>query len=154
MSLDDVFPDGKEVTVQGRAVTVKKFELVRFKKAATLSKPIITAFFASGILDTDGEDVFIVPNWPLRILDIVAEQGDTLVDFLRFTLRMEDKEYDDFINSLDAGDGVTLVQAIVSVNWDFIKARIMPLLGVKVDTVQTGSTPSTPSSQQGTAEQT
>jgi len=152
MSLEALYPDGKEVTVQGRAVTIKKFTLVRFKRAAQLSKPIINAFFGSGILEIVDDSVVVAANWPLRVVDVLAEVGDELVDFIRFAMFMEGEEFNEFIESLDAADGVEIATAVVKVNWDFITARLLPFLNLRVDTVQPGSTQSTPSSPQAIAE--
>lgn len=156
MSLDLLYPEGKTVMVAGEAVTVKKFMFPQFAKAAKLSKPIMVGLFGSGLFkvtaatEDKGVSVEFSDTWPLLILDVMAECGDDILAFCSFATGKPPE----FFDNADGEEGLNLARAIFEVNWDFIKARILPSLGVKAEAVPsgTGSTLLTPSPQQDTQE--
>ena len=155
MSLDLIYPQGIEVKVGETTLTIKKFTLVQLPTAMRLSRPIINAFFASGFLALKEEQVSVASDWPFVIMDLLDTNGEYMVEFVRFVAgkAADTPENIDFINSLDIDAALRIIQAAVKVNWDFIKARILPIIEVKVKS-QTGSTQSTLSSQQDMQEAT
>ena len=150
MSLEQLFPEGKTVTVAGEAVTVRKFMFTQFGGAAKRGKPILAALFGGGLLVVQDDTVALAADWPLKVIDVLADGGDAMVEFCAFATGLPVA----FFDNADIAEGLELLQTIFEVNWDFIKARILPKLGVNVDAALIGLTPSTPSSLPVTSAET
>lgn len=147
MSLQQLYPEGKTVTVAGSPVTVKKFMLSQFPKAARLSKPVLITLFGSGLVDVSDGKVQLGDNWITAILDVMADGGDDIIDLLAFSI----SQPREFFDNVDLDEGIQLLRAVIEVNWDFIRARILPNLE---NTAQPGSTQSTLSSPPDTPDAT
>ena len=182
MGLELLYPEGKTVKVAGETLTVTKFMFPQFAKASKLSKPIMLGLFGSGLFkvipatkeksaipalnDENGNEVApAVPAqpakdvsiefsdaWPLLLVDVLADCGDAVVAFCAFATGKPVE----FFNNADLEEGLNLARAIFEVNWDFIKARILPNLGVEAAPQENrdGSTQLQSSSQQDTQEPT
>jgi hypothetical protein len=142
MSLDLIFPSGKEVTVAGEPVTVKPFMFGQFPEATRLLQPVVAAIANRGLLVVGDDGIQISPNWPLLITGVVSEIGEDVLALCGFVTGKDRS----FFDTVAMDEGANLLLAIFMVNADFFRARIMASLAAQVDTVLTGSMPSTPSS--------
>jgi len=140
MSLDILFPEGKQVTISGEMVTVKPFTFGQFPKAAKLLQPVVALFSERGVLAVGADGLQVSDSWPVVIVSVLADGGESVIDLCAF-VSGKPREFFDTV-SLD--EGAELAKAVFEVNADFFKARILPKLGVAMDTVLTGSTPLTP----------
>ena len=155
MSLDLIYPQGIEVKVGDTALTIKQFTLVQLPTALRLSRPIIKGLTIGGFLKLEGDAIAVASDWPFALMDLIAENGEYMVEFVRFVAgkTAQTEENIAFINALDMDAALEIIQAAVKVNWDFIKARILPIAKETLQ-FQLGSTQSTTSSPQATQEVT
>lgn len=145
--LDTLFP-GREIAVGGLSLTLQPFTFGQLPKATKLLKPVVSTLSDVGMFGVDagapGESRFLLaPDWPLKIVDAMAEGGDALLEFLAFAAGQPRSWFD----TLPADDGIALAQAVFEINADFFSRRVLPKLGLLPSD---GATSLPSSSQQGT----
>lgn len=147
MSLNLLFPKGKEVTISNEVVTVKPFMFGQLPDAIKLLHPVITCVAEKGLIVVDNKGILnIAPTWPLLITGIMAEIGEDVLALCCFVI----KRPREFFNNVEMDEGALLLLTIFMVNADFFKARIITGLNNQMIPVPIGSTVSQPLSVQGT----
>lgn len=127
--LDILFP-GREISAGGEKLTLQPFTFGKLPKAAKLLQPIASSLSAAGIFGIEqaaGEVQFrLASDWPLKIVDMLAEGGEGLLSFIAFASGKELA----WVESLPADDGVALTKAVMEINADFFVQRVLPMLGM------------------------
>ncbi len=150
MSLDQLFPEGKQVTISGEIVTVKPFRFTKVKQVSTLLNSVVPEMVSQGLIVFENGEFSITPQWPVRIASVLSGIGEDVFKLCELAI---DKDRE-FLDKAEMDEGANLVLAILMVNVDFFRARILAGLAAMMDTVRTGSTPSILSSQPDTADPT
>jgi hypothetical protein len=111
--VEQLFPQGKEVTLKGKAYQIKPFGFGQFPKVLKLFK--------------DVKDVKIGGEGGVQFGDMTTfmlENADIVVEFAMLAT----KEKREFFDDVALDESVDLVQAIVEVNADFFVTRLQPKL--------------------------
>ncbi len=152
--LETLFP-GREISAGGEKLTLQPFTFGQLPKAAKLLQPISTSMSDTGVFSVNnigGEVQFgLAPDWPVRIVDLLASGGDGLLDFIAFAAN-KPREW---VDKLGADDGVALTKALMEVNADFFVRRVLPMLGlVPAAAPSDGANSSVSSSEPATVDRT
>lgn len=153
--MDVLYPEGKGVMVNGDTVTVMPFKFGQLAKVTNLLAPIVRNLTASGLvrLDTDGGSVSmsIAADWPLRIVELMGEGGEEMLQLIAFSVGKPRA----WLDTIESDEGIELGKAVVEVNADFFAKRILPTLQAKSsESPLVGDISSANSSQQVTEEAT
>lgn len=152
--LNVLFP-GRELTVGGETLKVMPLTFGQLPKATKLLQSVAQATAAANVISfgkgENGEVQFaIASDWPARLIDLLAEGGESLLEFLAFAVGKERSWFD----GLDMDDGVSVAKTVFEVNGDFFVRRVLPKLGLMAVPATDGETSSADSSPQATAEPT
>ena len=113
-----LFPQGKEVTLNGKAITIKPFGFGKFPRLLKLIKGIDTGdklpASVEGVEDMAKTD----------ILSLITDNAETVVEICALATNLPTKAFDE----MPPDEAVDLVQAIVEVNADFFIRRLQPKL--------------------------
>jgi hypothetical protein len=125
--LEILFP-GMDVKAGGETVTVKPFKFGQLAKAVKLLRPITDAVRDTGIAGMNGSGFVLAADWPLRLPELMADGGEPLLEFVAFAVA-KPREW---LDTLDADEGVELTKTVFEVNSSFFVSRIAPKLGLAV----------------------
>lgn len=112
--IEQLFPQGKPVTLKGKEYIVKPFGFGKFPKVLKLMNSVNTGSAVANVADLPKMDLgaFIVDN------------SDVVVDLCVLAISEKKEWFDD----LPGDEGIKLCQAIVEVNADFFMTRLQPQL--------------------------
>ena len=127
--LETLFP-GREISAGGETLTLSPFKFGQLPTATRLLKPVASALSAGGVFSIQsvgGEAQFLLASdWPLKVVELVADGGEDVLKFVAFAAGKPLE----WVNGLDADDGIALAKAVLEVNADFFVRRVLPLLGM------------------------
>ena len=140
--LDVLFPEGKEVLVQGESLVIKPYTFGQIARVSKLAYPIVAALQDSGLLKIEtieGQaNISIASDWPSRIVEIMGLGGEEFLQLVALSIGKPRA----WLDTIQIDDGVTLAKAVIEVNSDFFAKRILPLLSVPKNPALDGDTSS------------
>lgn len=116
--LTQLFPQGKEITIEDKSMVIKPFRLGDLPKVFKLIEPLtgpISAMMAS-------------PKGMASIVSLLAEGGDSVLDLMAVGSRQPRA----WIDTLEMDDGATLLLAVIEVNADFFIRKALPMVNAKM----------------------
>jgi hypothetical protein len=125
MTLDLLYPSGKEVTVGGEKLTVREFGFGQWPKATKMMQPVVSALIARNLFSVEGDEFKLSKDWPIGLVAVMSDGGESVIELCAYVTGKPREFFDNV--SLD--EGVALTRAIFEVNADFFKKRILPMLG-------------------------
>ncbi len=124
-----LFP-GREISAGGETFTLSPFKFGQLPTATRLLKPVAGALSAGGVFSIQnvaGETQFLLASdWPLKVVELIADGGEDVLKFVAFA----SGKPIEWVNGLDADEGIALAKAVLEVNADFFVRRVLPLLGM------------------------
>lgn len=127
--LETLFP-GRAISAGGETFTLTPFKFGQLPTATRLLKPVAGALSAGGVFSIQsvgGETQFLLASdWPLKVVGLVADGGEDVLKFVAFAAGKPIE----WVNGLDADEGIALAKAVLEVNADFFVHRVLPLLGM------------------------
>ncbi len=153
--LDVLAPEPTIVTIAGgEKITITEFKFGQWPRAIRLFRPITDAVQSAGIAGFNGKGMTLAPDWALRIPQVMDEAGESLLEFIGFSIGKPRAWFD----TLGGDDGIALAKAVIEVNGSFFVQKVGPKLGLMLaPTVQpaaAGAALSPDSSPAATAETT
>lgn len=136
MSLELLYPSGKEVMVGGETLTVREFTFGQWPKATKMLHPVISALVSQGLFSVSDGELQLSADWVTGIVAVMSDGGESILDLCAYVTGKPR----DFFDKVSLNEGVDLIRAIFEVNADFFKKRILPMLGNLTESAQTGST--------------
>ena len=121
--LDTLFPD-RELTVGGETLSIRPLTFGQLPAAVKLLNPVIKAVGASGLLGGEKKELGQIIT---SGLDLFAVGGEDLLAFLAFAVRKPREWFD----TMEADDGIRVLNAVFEANMDFFNRRVLPQLGLQ-----------------------
>ena len=151
--LEILFPDGVSIKVGTEEVKVMPFTFGQLPFVMKRLVPLVRVFSTSGVLsfgkdEKGSQTIELAKNWPMYILDVLAEGGEPLMELVAYTVGKQRS----WMDTVQTDEGIALVKALVEVNSDFFSKKVLPTLpGMKTTVLSGGETSQVSSSQVDTA---
>lgn len=117
-----MFPQGKELTVNGETLKIKPFTFGQFPKVLALLKGVNNETL---VRQEDGTMKAV----KLDTLDLVMANSDKVVDLCVIATGKPRA----FFDTMSVTDGIDLCQALIEVNADFFVKRLQPKMTESVE---------------------
>ena len=124
--LTNLFPTGKEVSIQAENLTIKPFKFGELPKVFKLVTPMAAAL---STLQQNRD------NPATAIAGLIANGGDSILDLMV----IGSHKPREWIDNLDMDEGATLLTAILEVNADFFIQKVLPVIMDTASKVKTVS---------------
>ena len=116
MTLEVLFPQGKEVQLQGQTFNITPFKLGQLPVVLKAIQKIIQP-----IKQAEANGNF---NDPAFLMGLIVEAGDDVIQLFSTILNRPIE----FVQNFEMDESVNLVTAMIEVNSDFFSKRVQPLL--------------------------
>jgi hypothetical protein len=118
-----LFP-AREVVIQGETISISPFKFGQLQKVSSFLAPMAAAVQKARreqLADAAGSDPLA---WPLMLPQVIAECGDFVLGLIAFVTGRPLE----WVESLEADDGLTLARTIFETNADFFARRLAPMM--------------------------
>jgi len=127
ITLETLFPTGKEVTINGETLTIKPFRFGDLSKVFKAADPILGTLFTALSSGTTQFEA---------ISKVMSEAGDNVVDLMI----IGSKQPRSWVEDLDMEEGINLFISILEVNADFFVRKVLPGLNNRIEKLTGGQT--------------
>ncbi len=123
--LETLFP-GREIAIGDKSLMLKPLSFGQLPRAAKLLQPIAKSLNGNGLFAFDGKTgvLRMASDWPMRLIDIMADSGDVVMAFLALASGQDAA----WIEALAPDDGVLLARHVIEINSDFFVQKVLPVV--------------------------